>query len=505
MVVMAAHLLDRLEAMKGRFGRAAAARTADLLDRLSRTRFRDRASLVRLHEAVLFLRAYPASPRVLRLADAILLDFASRIRDPGEFDDPEISGIAGTSFSAVFSHAVARRLAVRHPRAVTIDWDGYEGTAAFGAALSRRLPLFSDDWPVEANIPYQHWMGRRGLAWLVDRLDGDTYDALHLPLAWNLGSSPATRSRTRWPQRRVFYHRGRLLSRADVPLETELASPPLAAETLPRARASRLLDVILDTSAVRFRELYGFNWPDRARILRADAGRGMEIYFFGVPPEHRLPMRAYHCGAFFKNGVPVGYVETLSLFERAEVGFNLYYTFREGETAWLYARLLRLLRQLLGVTAFFVDPYQVGLHNEEAIASGAFWFYRKLGFRPVGEEAARLTGREEARMAASPGYRTPPGTLRRLAESGLIYNAGSEWDRFSVRHLGLRLAGRSDGAGGWTEVLGAIPDFARWPPDERRAARDIVRAKGAPTEVRYLRLMQRHARLKAAVLKLGSG
>ena len=28
-----------------------------------------------------------------------------------------------------------------------------------------------------------------------------------------------------------------------------------------------------------------------------------------------------------KNGVPAGYVETLSLFERAEVGFNLYYTF----------------------------------------------------------------------------------------------------------------------------------------------------------------------------------
>ena len=51
-------------------------------------------------------------------------------------------------------------------------------------------------------------------------------------------------------------------------------------------------------------------------------------------------MRAYHCGMFFKNSVPAGYVELLSLFERAEVGFNLYYTFREGESAWLYARLL---------------------------------------------------------------------------------------------------------------------------------------------------------------------
>jgi len=51
---------------------------------------------------------------------------------------------------------------------------------------------------------------------------------------------------------------------------------------------------------------------------------------------------------FFTNGVPAGYVELLSFFERAEVGFNLYYTFREGESAWIYAQVLRLFRQVLG-------------------------------------------------------------------------------------------------------------------------------------------------------------
>ncbi len=107
-------------------------------------------------------------------------------------------------------------------------------------------------------------------------------------------------------------------------------------------------------------------------------------------------MRAYHAGMMFKNGVPVGYVECLSLFERMEVGFNLYYTFREGETAWLYARLLRLFRQYAGVTCFSIDPYQIGHENEEAIESGAFWFYRKLGFRPVEPEIARLMDAERA-------------------------------------------------------------------------------------------------------------
>ena len=88
------------------------------------------------------------------------------------------------------------------------------------------------------------------------------------------------------------------------------------------------------------------------------------------------------------------------------MGFNLYYTFREGESAWLYARLLRLFRQVLGVTCFSVDPYQIGHENEEAIDSGAFWFYRKLGFRPAAPEVAGLIAREESRMPKTPGHRS---------------------------------------------------------------------------------------------------
>jgi len=132
-------------------------------------------------------------------------------------------------------------------------------------------------------------------------------------------------------------------------------------------------------------------------------------------------MRAYHSAMIYKNGVPIGYFEGLSLFERMESGFNLYYTFRQGETAWLYARLLKLFRQRFCVRSFFIDPYQLGHENEEAIESGSFWFYYKLGFRPESSELAHLAEREHKKIAADSAYRTRPAMLRKLAAAPVVY------------------------------------------------------------------------------------
>jgi len=315
------------------------------------------------------------------------------------------------------------------------------------------------------------------------------YDLLDLPLRWELGDSAATRSRIRIPRRQIFYHREPLLKRREVSLQAEFSAPRISVTRVPPKRVQKLLDLILDTSAVRYRELYGFTYPDRNHVYHADFGRGVDVFFFGIPDQWRLPLRAYHAGMFFKNGVPIGYVEGLSLFEHMEVGFNLYYTFRDGETAWLYARLLKLFREQLGVTCFSVDPYQLGHDNEEAIESGAFWFYRKLGFKPASDKIAHLVVLEEEKISARPGYRTPPATLRRLASAPLFYcptedGGGQEWARFDIRQVGYRVG-----------LHGKRP----WTSDP-----EIVRAKHGPEESRYLRLLQKNPRLRRAILRLGS-
>lgn len=558
-------LLNQLDEMKRRFGVEDRTRTAKLLARLNRRRFTDAASLIYFHEVLLFMRAYPQSRETLRLVEEILASFPRRVEmlreagaDLSPFEEGEVSGIAGTSLTANFSYPVARWLARRPAAEVSIDWEGYEDGARLGRTLPRFVPLLEEDALVEANVPFPDWLraasrGReQSLSWLIDRFErlaldekekAELYDSLKLYIRWQPREFRVTRTGMKRATRHVFCHDQPLLRRSDVSLLAELDSPPLPLKKLSRREGEAILAMIRDTSAIRYRELHGFTYGDPGRVLHAYAGRGVEFFFNGVMPRHRLPLRAYHSAFMFKNGVPVGYAEGLTLFERMELGFNLYYTFRDGESAWLYARILRLFRQVLGITAFSVDPYQIGFENEEGIESGAFWFYRKLGFRPTQGESMEIALGEERKMAARPQYRTSPRVLRRISSSHLLFETPpsprSVWDRFHIRNLGLavnrRMAARFNGdiAGvrarsaatvaraldvrtdDWQEderlafenlalVLALIPDLARWTDDEKRAIERIARLKGGADESRYVRLLQKHRRLRDAIIKIGS-
>ena len=569
-------LLDELDELKRPNGDPRArARLRSLLAAAARRDFEAARPLVRFHEILLFLRAYPQSAALLRQTERLLASFRRRVEklyageaaDLVAFEEAEASGIAGTSFSAVFSYDIARWLAARHPSRAAIEWGGNEDKAQLAATLPLLVPLLDENAYVDIYFSREDWLraarGRtREITWLArafgrwempEKVKAVVYDSLKLAVRWRLGDSGATRTRMKRPVREVFYHDAPLVSRRDVSLARELSDlTPLRVEKLSPAEGRRLLDAGRETMSVRYRELYGFTHGDPRSVRRAEVGRGVEIFLWGVPAARRYPTIAYHAMLIFKNGVPSGYAEGLTLFERTEVGLNLFYTFREGESAWVYARLLRLMRQLLGARVFSVEPYQLGFHNDEGIQSGAFWFYRKLGFRPVLPRLARLVEREERKLAERPGYRSPAHVLRQLATGHMLYEAPAsstgkeaptsstgEWDGFHLRRLGLavqrRIAARHDGdperarrasvkrieralgagTARWNEderrafrdlslVLALIPDLSRWTPDEKRALLRLVRAKAAPDETRYLRLLQRHTRLRREIIRMGS-
>ncbi len=467
----------------------------------------DPAQVARRHEELLFRRAYPRSEEEALEADRQLLSEAERLRALGAagqdltpLEEAEISGIAGTGLTAVFSYGVARHLARCHPDAVRIAWEAYEDEAPLGRLLPFLLPLSDEDAQVEPHVPYQEWIraaagSRPELDWLLraiarrfpaEREQAVRFDSLQLPLRFELGLSSASRSLMRLPCKQLFLHTEPLIARRDVALDQIPSLPPLPVRRLSRHCGQTVLALARDTSAVRYRELHGFTWGDPAHVYSIDAGRGLRFFLSGVPAAWRLPLRAYHALSLWKNGVPVGYFEGLSLCERMDAGFNLYYTFRAGETAWLYARILQAMRQLLGVTCFCVDPYQLGHENDEGLASGAFWFYRRLGFRSASPEVRELTAREERRLARNPGARSSPATLKRLAREPMLYSfpgaETSDWDRFRLRTLGLRVA-----AGRRLEL----------PPK-------LAAAKSVPEEAHYLKAMQQDPAFRRRLLAAGT-
>jgi hypothetical protein len=549
-------LLTRLESRRTK--RPDFGETARLLRSFERRRIGDPESLIRFHEALLFLRAYPHDRATMLASERLLLRFGERVEalarsgaDLSAFDRPEVSGIAGTEISTDYSFDVVRWLGARFPRRVRLDWESNGRQDRLRALFPRFLPLLDEEALEDANVPYLVWMrgaqpdAKRDLAWLIERITNlplseeeraERYEALKVSIVWSLGNGPVTRTRMRRRAPETFFHPDRLISRRDVSLAEALARPALPIRRVSRSEGREVVDLARGATALRYREYYGFTYADAASVRAARAGRGVEIFFMGLEKGRRLPLRAGFAAIVVKNRIPVGYVEGLALFERIEIGFNIYYTFREGESAWIFGRVLKLLNQLLGVTSFSIDPYQLGHENPEAIDSGAFWFYRKLGLRPTRSESARLLELEERRIAEAPAYRSPPTVLRRLVTGNLLYEMepSRDWDRFHVRNIGLavqrrmrtRYRGDPDEArrratsriarllsiripvGRAFEnlalVLDAVPDFPRWTRAERAAVVEIVRAKDGDEEIRYLRLLQNHARLRKALIRLGS-
>jgi len=155
----------------------------------------------------------------------------------------------------------------------------------------------------------------------------------------------------------------------------------------------------------------------------------------------------------------------------------------------------------------------------------------------------KLTEQEEKKIASRKSYRASMATLRKLAAGPMIYELdqlhSGDWDQFQIRNIGLtaqrRMAGRFGGDAQrmrqttarvierilgivttfWNKTelnvlsdfsltLSMIPDLDRWSPDQKQGVVRIIQAKARGDESRYLRLMQKHQRLRKAILRLGS-
>jgi hypothetical protein len=545
-------LLRRLEATRVAYGPGHATAKLVLLRALARAHLANAREVLRLHEHLCFLRAYPDNRTVLALVTRMLRDF-SRRRDLARHRDALAdSGVAGTEIRYRFFWPTARWLASRWPGQLSIDWDNVDEPDRLAAAL----PLLVT--PVEAIWLRQHAPAARDT---LDRLrgartpDGTFYvrrveafpgndftreaffDNLDTPLLVRPGRG--TPSRTLAHHARAPVHISVRAPRRERPdLRQAVAEPPQSVRAVSRAEGRRLIDLAQEAMVTRSRDLDAFAYGDARDVRVVDDGGGLQWAVIGMLPERRPLLRSSYGLLTLRNGVPLGYIQADVLFRCVDISYNTFETFRGGEAAHVFGRLMAAFRQLFAATSFTIEPYQLGDHNEEGIESGAWWFYYKLGFRPRSTAIGKLVRTELARMRADPRHRSSAHTLARLARDYLYFETDGarapHWPRLNA--LGARVAERLGSRAGadreraveedvrdvmrrlgvakvagaqarrawehWAPIVALLPGVARWPRSERRALGRVISAKGGPRDGDYLTRFDAHPRLGPALRRL---
>ncbi len=206
---------------------------------------------------------------------------------------------------------------------------------------------------------------------------------------------------------------------------TKLLNRTLASAENTTDSRHQLVMAIKNTMALRDRETDPVTYLDPSSLRYYELDRGLSIAIYGMLPSRQLPLESYVGFTLFKNGFPASYGGCWIFGERAIFGINIFDAFRGGESGYVMCQILRLYRQVFGITFFEVEPYQFGLDNPEGIKSGAFWFYYKHGFRPASKSLRALAKTEYKKIKARKSYRSSKSVLLSFTEANLQLNLSS--------------------------------------------------------------------------------
>ena len=425
-----------LERLRLQFGPLAAGRKQTLLARLGPASMPTARALARLHEMLCFLRAYPDNEALLRVTCVLLEGFARRPDLRRHCAVLADSGIAGSAIHYRFFAGQAQWLAQCWPDQLHLDRDDAGTEARVAAVLPELLT------PIEQYALREH--GRPGYAALdrlrskaqtdasfllqrVAAMPGNSYtrealiDAMDASLVLEPGEGTPSRTLAAFAPAPVVF-RDKAPVRERPALRAAIGRAPRSVRRLPLDQGQALIDLARAAMVTRARSLEAFSFADARDAWLADDGDGLAIGLCGLVPERRHALATLVGGLLLRNRVPVGYLQADIVGRSAALSFNTFETFRGGESAHLFARWLAALHRVYGCTGFSIEPYQLGRGNDEALDSGAWWFYARLGFAPRTADALALAARERARIARTPGHRSSRRALERLARRHLFFD-----------------------------------------------------------------------------------
>ena len=422
----------KLRDIANRFDAESNALKISILNGMATNRIPFTGAFSAYHETLLFIMAFPPDKKIFTLAEREVLRLAEIIKkQPEKVKELFVnSGIPFTNYRASFSHDCTRWL-LTHPDCkvlihkienttfdlnealkVTVpSQERSETTAGFtneellnelSPDKELQLPFVINELSRLDNLPYikDHYYDGLGIQTNVipkNKLFSKSYNRIEIP--------------------KVFYHVD-LVKHFDV---EDLLNRELPAEAALTESGKRdLIRVIKNSMAMTERE------TDPATYLKEDSihlyhlERGVSIAIYGMPQPRQLPMESYIGYTLFKNGYPAAYAGGWIFGWRSDYGLNIYDQFRGGESAYMVAQVLRLYRQLFQIKYFQVEATQFGLDSTEGIATGVFWFYYKLGFRPVDAQLRQLAKTEFQKIKTRKGYRSSAKTLLKFTESNIF-------------------------------------------------------------------------------------
>jgi hypothetical protein len=549
------HPVDALAAVAHQFGPAKAKQKLRLLREIVKVESLSSRRIVRLHDALYFLRAYSDNSGVLQAVHACI-SALRRVVESHTGEDPLHpsllnTGVPASSSAYSYSHAILERLVELHPGALEIDWEAEFDDRPLSDALVLTIARGEMRGLEDGYVALDEWLehnrteaGETDLevvlrlfrsSSLTPEQQEHVFEACDVPVTYHLRDPGTGRCEVGVEPKRPTYQR-KPIPRETFPLRSPILRPPKRSSRLsPRAGRS-MLDLSVRALCSRNLEIYPLIYANPEEVAVVDCGRGLQVVLTAMLPRFREVPETLLFFLILKNGVPIAYGPASVFLGCCEMGMNLFPEFRGGEVRFFYSQLMHSLYHLAGVRYFFLTSYGMGEDNPEALKSGAFWFYRKMGFRATRPEVEALARAEEKIMRRSPGYRCSLATLRRLSHTEAHFDLSRgacspthfarlglaasrhvterfDGDRARAQHVGGRRLAKALGAtdfASWggdekiaveqlAPVYGLIPDLHRWPVRDRRALLTAIRARGMHNDMAYARAVAAHERLRKAI------
>lgn len=424
--------LSELKSILFKYDAVSTARKTLLIHELNTCSFNKSKEFKIYHQLLHGLLAYPSGQEMLNLTMNSLKNLIQQLRRNKTLQGKFIgTGLAYSDIECNFSYQMVSYLISQFPGQISIH-SVSSTTETQKNVLKLILPyveysrIHLGDFDFKKRLSFfSTQVNQTDLEWLISQMDNTINDVntrafvfnqLGIFIQWQIKDESTSVSFLNGINLPIYFHKQ---PNSQVVLSDILSHKLPKPVKLSASQRKKIIDAARLSLCYLYRETEPFTNanPDDITLFHLD--HGISIALFGSISAKRYSLESYIGYLVFKNNIPASYGGGWIFGQRSQFGINILESFRGGESALIICELLRVYHQYFGVNRFVVKPYQFGLHNSEAIKTGAFWFYYKLGFWPVDQELRKLASSENEKKKTIPNYKSEAATLRKFTKSNI--------------------------------------------------------------------------------------